>query len=119
MTGSGVSQGREKKYTRETEGPVQVKPWRLPGIEKRGKTDEEHRHIQARGAGCRDERQRLAGGRVWKKPRWTAFHAGRGGGERVRQRGDTAKNGYCWGAVGGRNEQITTHNQLRQVGGEG
>ena len=46
-------------------------------------------------------REAEAGGwSVWVTSRWTALYAGRGGGERVQEIGDTRKNATDWEVVG-------------------
>ena len=96
----------ETEHTRKTEGTGQETPGGgkgpvcRPRVEKGGgkktRNSGRGRHV-TQGA---DMRIRGWQGRRWMPSRWMELRSGRGGGERVRQRGATTKTGYWWGTVG-------------------
>ena len=87
-----VTQGRTKKDTRDTDSPGWVHPWRLSGtwvqakVEKGGENGQGKTTDSGMWRGAQRRATEAGGRRGWKTSRWTAFRAGRGGGERVIQR---------------------------------
>ena len=100
MPGISVAPGREKRNTRETEGPRLANPLRRSGNWVQAKVGKGVANKQGTMAeagtqhGAQKQAAEVGRGRGGATSRWTKFRSGRGGGERVRQRGATTKNGY-------------------------